>query len=59
VGIFQKYRLAGKFQKHLGGNNFKKKGENILAGTFWQEICFFFTFKTLQNAPFLNKCSET
>jgi hypothetical protein len=58
-GNISKIHLAGKFQKHLGGNNFKIKGRehfgrNILAGNL-----FFFTFKTLQNAPFLNKGSET
>ena len=69
AGIFQKNIWREKnqktfrreqFQKLFGGNNFKNTfSGNILAGTFWQD--FFFTIRELyvQNAPFLNKGSET
>ena len=54
--IFKKY-LAGTFKTHIWRENFQKHiwrkhfGGNILRG--------FFFWKTLQNAPFLNKGSET
>ena len=59
-GNFFKNHLAGTLEKTLGGNNFKNIfGGNILAGTFWREISFFYNSKTLQNALFQNKGAET
>ena len=58
--FFKKY-LAGTFKTHIWREQFQKHiwrehfGGNILRGTFF----FLNNLKTLQNAPFLNKGSET